>query len=242
MTANSHAQSLIDDVVDRALTVGREIAWYREPLTHGRGRAFLLQHILRNRLLSSVLRPAWMSRCPDLEVVRKTISQMRQELVMDDEIKTGHTTILWQQGRNVGLTDEEMNTVTPVPLVEVAFHAWENIARNRHWIAGWLSTSVDEFLLGSLPENNFQASAWKKAFGLTDEQVFFFSYHTKADDDHAGREVWRPILRHVKTDDERREILRGLDVALTAQKLFYEGICQLGDEWDREHAAKRARA
>ena len=232
MSSNTHA--LIDEVVDRAVAVGREIAWYSEPLTHGRGRAYLLQHILRNRLLSSVLRPAWMSRCPDLEVVRKTIAQMRQELVMDDEIKTGHTTILWQMGRNIGLTDEQMNTVTPVPLVDVAFHAWENIARTRHWIAGWLSTSVDEFLLGTLPENNFQPRAWKKAFGLTDEQVFFFSYHCKADDDHAGREVWQPIVRHVKTEDQRREILRDLDVALTAQKLFYEGICQAGDEWDRQ--------
>ena len=229
----SHAQSLIDKVVDRALETGREIAWYSEPLTRGRGRAYLLQHILRNRLLSSVLRPAWMSRCPDLEVVRKTIHQMRQELVMDDEIKTGHTTILWQMGRNLGLTDEEMNTVTPLPLVAVAFEAWENIARTRHWIAGWLSTSVDEFLLASLPENNFLPGAWKKAFGLNDEQVFFFSYHTKADEDHAGREVWTPIIRHLKTEEQEREILAGLDVALTAQKLFYEGICRAGDEWDR---------
>ena len=106
--------------------------------------------------------------------------------------------------------------------------------------AGWLSTSVDEFLLGSLPENNFLPGAWKKAFGLSDEQVFFFSYHTKADDDHAGREVWRPILRHVKTADERQEILAGLEVALTAQKLFYEGICAAGDEWDRAHGRARA--
>jgi len=233
MDPSRHAQNLIDDIVERALKVGRRIGWYSEPLTKGRGRAYLLQHILRNRLLSSVLRPAWLSRCPDLEVVRHTIAQMRQELVMDDAIQTGHTTILWQMGRNIGLTDEQMNTVTPVPLVAVAFHAWENITRTRHWIAGWLSTSVDEFLLQSLPENNFLPHAWKRTFGLDDEGVFFFAYHTKADEDHAGKEVWQPILRHVKTEDERREILAGLDVALTAQVLFYEGICELGDAWER---------
>jgi pyrroloquinoline quinone (PQQ) biosynthesis protein C len=227
------AENLIDDIVERALKVGREIGWYSEPLTRGRGRAYLLQHILRNRLLSSVLRPAWLSRCPDLEVVRHTISQMREELVMDDEIQTGHTTILWQMGRNIGLSDEQMNTAAPVPLVSVAFHAWENVTRTRHWIAGWLTTSVDEFLLQSLPDNNFLPGAWKKAFGLGDEGVFFFTYHTKADEDHAGKQVWQPILRHVKTEDERREILAGLDVALTAQVLFYEGICQLGDQWER---------
>src|ERR1044072_6535640 len=116
---SDHAQSLIDEIVERALEVGREIAWYSEPLTHGRGRAYLLQHILRNRLLSSVLRPAWMSRCPDLDVVRKTIAQMREELVMDQWIGACHTTILWEMGRNIGLTDEEMNNTEPVPLVAI---------------------------------------------------------------------------------------------------------------------------
>jgi len=234
MHPTKSAENLVDDIAARTLEVGRRIGWFNEPLTKGRGRAYLLQHILRNRLLSSVLRPAWMSRCPDLDVVRHTIAQMRQELVMDDEIRTGHTTILWQMGRNIGLSDDEMNTVMPVPLVALAFHAWENIARTRHWIAGWLSTSVDEFLLMSLPENNFQPQAWKKTFGLDDEGVFFFAYHTKADEDHAGKDVWQPILRHVRTDDERREILAGLDVALTAQVLFYQGICDLGDSLDGE--------
>src|SRR5713226_3961747 len=110
MSANQPARTLIDEIAEYTLKIGKEISWFRDPLTPGRGRAYLLQHILRNRLLSSVLRPAWLSRCPDLEVVRHTISQMRQELVMDDEIKTGHTTILWQMGRNIGLSDEQMNT------------------------------------------------------------------------------------------------------------------------------------
>ena len=129
-----HARTLIDDIAQYTLEVGREISWFRDPMTPARGRMYLLQHILRNRLLSSVLRPAWMSRCPDMEVVRKTIAQMRQELVMDDQIGSGHTAILWQMGRNVGLTDDEMNSVTPVPLVDSAFHVWENLCRARSWI------------------------------------------------------------------------------------------------------------
>ncbi len=225
--------AIIEEICGHALTVAADIPWLAEPLTPGRGRAYLLQHILRNRLLSSVMRPAWMSRCPDQEVVRKTIGQMREELVHDDAIAEPHTTLLRQMGRNVGLTDEQMDTARPVPLVEVAFNVWENIARNRHWIAGWLATSVDEFIITTLPEHNFQAAAWKRTFGLTDEQVFFFTYHTKADDDHAGRRVWEPIRRHVSDEKTRREILGGTKLALTALELFYEGICELGDRMDR---------
>jgi pyrroloquinoline quinone (PQQ) biosynthesis protein C len=225
--------SVVDEICDYALQVAPEIPWLVEPLTPGRGRAYLLQHILRNRLLSSVIRPAWVSRCPDLAVVRKTIGQMREELVRDDAIDQPHTALLRQMGRNVGLTDARMDAVKPVPLVEVAFNVWENIARTRHWIAGWLATSVDEFIITNMPKHNFQAEAWKRAFGLNDEQVFFFTYHTKADDDHAGRKVWEPIARHLTGDDDRRDVFDGMTLALTALKLFYQGICELGDAMDK---------
>jgi pyrroloquinoline quinone (PQQ) biosynthesis protein C len=233
MSDYTSSPSVIEEICDYSLKVAAEIPWLGEPLTRGRGRAYLLQHILRNRLLSSVMRPAWTSRCPDLAVVRKTIGQMREELVYDDKIAQPHTTLLWQMGRNVGLTDDEMNTVRPVPLVEVAFNVWENIARTRHWIAGWLATSVDEFIITAMPKHNFQAEVWKRTFGLKDEQVFFFTYHTKADDDHAGRRVWEPIARHLTDDKERKDVLDGMKLALTALRLFYQGICELGDHLDR---------
>lgn len=239
MSENRHARTLVDEIAEYTLKTGKEISWFHDPLTPGRGRMYLLQHILRNRLLSSVLRPAWMSRCPDPEVVRKTIGQMREELLMDDQIGTGHTAILWQMGRNIGLTDAEMDNVTPLPLVDVAFNVWENICRTRHWISGWLSTSTDEFILSTMPENNFRPEAWKRAFALDDERVFFFSYHLKADEEHAGQEVWDPILRHIKTEADRKEIFSGLVVALTAAQLFYQAICEAGDEWDRTQRAAR---
>jgi len=223
---------IIDEICDLALRAGKEIPWLTEPLTRGRGKGYLLQHILRNRLLSSVIRPAWMSRCPDLAVVRKTIGQIREELVYDDAIAQGHSTLLRQMGRNIGLTDQEMDAVRPEPLVEVAFHAWENIARTRHWIAGWLTSSVDEFIFTEMRPASLFPDAWKGAFGLSDEQVFFFSYHARADEDHAGRKVWEPIARHLTREEDRREVLDGMRAALTALKLYYQGVSELGDRLD----------
>ena len=228
--------SVIDEICERALDAAPDMPWLMEPLTPGRGQAFILQHILRNRLLSSVIRPAWVSRCPDLEVVRRTIGQMREELVRDDEINQTHTELLRQMGRNVGLSDNEMDAVRPVPLVAAAFNVWENIARTHHWIAGWLSSSVDEFIIVAMPEHNFQAKPWKRTFKLNDDQVFFFSYHTKADEDHAGRQVWDPINRHLTDPEMRNEVLESLMLALTALRLFYQGICELGDALDASRA------
>lgn len=234
----AHTQSIVDVICERALDMAPQVPWLVEPLTSGRGQAFILQHILRNRWFSGVIRPAWLSRCPDLALVRKTIGQMREELVFDDEISQPHTTLLWEMGRNVGLTDEEMNATRAVPLVDVSLNVMENVARTRHWVAGWLSTSVDEFILTAMPgRHNFRPEAWQQAYSLSDAQVFFFSYHTRADDDHAGRKVWEPIARHVTSEADRREVLDGMDLALTASKLFYQGVCELGDRIDAERAA-----
>jgi pyrroloquinoline quinone (PQQ) biosynthesis protein C len=237
MNDDEHARTLIDEIGEYTLKVGREIGWFCETLTAGRGREYLLQHTLRNRLLSAVLRPAWMSRCPDVEVVRKTIGQIRQELVMDDQLGVGHTAILRQMCRNIGLTDAEMDNVKPHALVDAAFNIWENICRSRHWIAGWLTTSADEFILSTLPENNFRPENWQRAFDLDEEKVFFFRYHLKADEDHAGQSVWLPILRHVNSQTDREEVLAGLASALVGEKLFYQGICEAGDAWDARGGA-----
>ena len=70
---------------DVAVLTGHEVDALFTP---GRARAYMLQHLLRNRLFSTVLRPAWLSRCPDLTVVRKTIEQMREEFVRDEEATT----------------------------------------------------------------------------------------------------------------------------------------------------------
>lgn len=237
MANDNTNNNIVDEICARALDIAPEVPWLVEPLTPGRGQAFILQHILRNRLFSAVIRPSWISRCPDLAVVRKTIGQMREELVYDDEIAQPHTTLLWEMGRNVGLTNEQMDATKPVPMVNVALSVWEHIARTRHWVAGWLATSVDEFMLTAMSgDHNYRPEAWKQTYNLDDEQVFFFSYHTKADDDHAGRKVWEPIARHVTTDREREEVLEGMELALTGSKLFYEGICELGDKIDAAQA------
>lgn len=227
------APDVIDEICDYALQVGRDISWLNEPLTRGRGHAYLLQHIPRNRLLSSVMRPSWISRCPDLAIVRKTIGQMNEELVHDAAISRAHTEILWEAGRNAGLTDAQMSSVTLMPKVEIAFNVWENIARTRHWISGWLATSVDEFIISTMRDHNFRAEAWMKTFALSREQVFFFTYHTKADEDHAGRKAWAPINNLLTNDRERADILQGMKLALNALVLFYEGVCELGDRMEQ---------
>lgn len=214
---------LLDEIAGAALESARTWPWVLAPLSRARGQAYVLQHILRNRFFSAVMRPAWMSRCPDLKIVRKTISQMCEELVHDPAIEAAHTKILWQMGRNVGISDARMEATAPEPETAASLGLLEHIARDWHWAVGWLGSSIDEFVLTQLPGHNFHPDNWRAALGLTQEQVFFLDYHLKADLEHAGLKVWKPMEPWI-TPQVEAEIRRGLPLILEAQRLFYEGV------------------
>src|SRR5271154_2199833 len=232
--ASDPNDDIVKYIAERSLEAGLTWRWCREKITPGMAQAFFLQHVLRNRFYSAVLRPAWVSRCPDLAIVRKSINQMRQELVYDDEIQASHTKILWEFGRIIGLTDEQLDHSKAEPKVALFFTALEGLARERHWLVGWVATSIDEFIGGHIEGHNFHADRWKEDLGLNEEQVFFWRYHEKADLDHGGYDVWEPIKRHVTTDTLREEIRDGLEVALEAHRNFFEGIALLGERLDKQ--------
>jgi heme oxygenase-like protein len=87
-----------------------------------------------------------------------------------------------------------------------------------------------EYLLATLPNHNFCAQEWQSVLGLSDDDVFFFTYHQKVDTDHAGRDVWKPIAKHVTDEKSREDVLSGARTALTALQLYYRGVADLGDE------------
>ena len=226
-------ESIVETIAQRCVAAAVDWTWYHEKLTPGQAQAWMLQHSIRNRMFSSVWRPAWMSRCPDQAVVRKTIGQLAEELVYDKGIDAAHTKILWEMGRNVGLTNEQLDNARPVPKADLYNNVTENLCRNRHWIVGWLSTSLEEFVLTAYKgETSMSGKKWQRDLGLSEKQVFFFTYHEKADLEHAGKKVWRPLRDHVTTDELAEDVLSGLDTALNATTLFYEGIQALGEELD----------
>jgi pyrroloquinoline quinone (PQQ) biosynthesis protein C len=224
---------ILDYIIDTSMEAAQDWRFFSEPLTLGRGRAWLLQHVLRNRFYSAVMRPAWVSRCPDLALVHKTIGQMREELVYDDEIKAAHTALLWQFGRNLGLTDEQMNTVRAEPLAGIFFNTLENVARTRHWLLGWLGSSLAEFVSFKAGDI-LSADNWKKALGLSEEEVFFFRYHEHADLEHAGKKTWEPMRKWASDDGVRQELVDGLPILLAAHGCYYEAVARLGEKLDRE--------
>ena len=221
--------TLINDICARAQEQARGIQIFSEPLTRGRAVTWIEQHSLRNLALSWVFRPAWMSRCEDLAVVEKTIGQIREELVHDDKIGRGHRGLLHELAAAMGVSKERLAAVQPLMSTRGAFAIWENMTRTQPWTHGWIATSHGEYLVIATDSKTLDPAHWKAQFALSDEQVFFLSYHQKADLEHGGAEVWQPLLKWIKTEEQARGVLEAVDLAVYASWLFYEGIVDYGD-------------
>lgn len=219
--------TIIDEICNLARQQGRRIRFLTEPLRRGRAITWIEQHWLRNQMLSAVLRPAWLSHCDDTALIEKTIQQMRQELVYDEAITRSHRQLLVEFAAAMGLSGARLEAVRPLVSSRVCFHVLENLARTQSWMHGWLATSLGEFLL--LETDALKPETWRRAFGLSEADVFFLAYHQKADEDHAGREVWAPLLRHVQTSEQAGRLVAAAEDVLAALQLFYDGIVAHGD-------------
>ena len=206
--------------------------WIKDQLTPGLAQAWLMQHGLRNIWFSSILRPAWMSRCPDQVVVRKTIGQMLEEIVHDKELGYPHTRLLREFGEHLGLTQQQVINAEPTWQTDLWLNVTENLCRTRHWIVGWLSTSIEEFVLLQPGFEVLNTDRWIEQLGLREDQLYMLTYHQVADLEHAGKKVWQPIRNHVDTDELREDVMSGLKTALSINKLFYEGVVELGAKLD----------
>lgn len=229
--------AIVDEIAAVCLESAEQWRWIREPLTPGRAQAWLLQHSLRNLWFSSILRPAWMSRCPDQAIVRKTISQMLEEIVHDPNLGYPHTKLMRELGGHIGLSEEQFIHAEPTWQTDLWFNVNENLCRTRHWIVGWLATSLEEFVLLEPGFNVLDDGRWQADLGLTEKQLYFLTYHQVADMEHAGKKVWKPMRSHVTNDEIKADVMKGLHTALQINKIFYDGVAELGDRLDAQGAS-----
>ena len=68
-----------------------------------------------------------------------------------------------------------------------------------------------------------RADALRKQFGLSEEELAFFTVHQRADTDHAN--IGRKLLsRFAKTDDDKRRVLKTVEQTLDLMLLMYDDI------------------
>jgi pyrroloquinoline quinone (PQQ) biosynthesis protein C len=165
--------------------------FYSIKVTPERARLYILQLSIyvRNR------RNYWAqvaANCPVMEVKQRILKHEYEELVEDEYSDVGHLDLILRQGREVGLTQEQILAAEPLPSTKAAVYAWWWIARNRPWQEALAASSSaewfnDDRLLGDLGGGNCTRllNIWRRDLGFGPERMPNFVAHSKADERHS---------------------------------------------------------
>ena len=137
--------------------------------------------------------PQVAANCPEFVVKQRIMSHEYEELVEDDFSDRGHLDLIFRQGREVGLSEQEVLDAELLPTTRAAIYGWWWIARTKPWqealaastIAEWTN---DDRLLGDLGGGNCGRlyESWSRDLNFTDEQMPNFTAHRAADEKALG--------------------------------------------------------
>jgi pyrroloquinoline quinone (PQQ) biosynthesis protein C len=241
MAANSTGVvAKLDKVVDAFC---RRTRFFREPLTRGRARMFVLQHRLNTRQRNSVLKLKVATNCPDWDTRIGIIAACSQEVIADHEHGGGraHWEILEDLGTKIGMKRGEIRAAQPLPSTQIAWAAWEGLMATRHWLEGIVGNTCAEranvpgYGSGIIRKHGWfglERHRWGKLFGLADAQLEFFELHEEADIEHSDR-GWQAIERFARKLKMEDAVVEACEQNLRVWEMYLNGIGAAGDALER---------
>ncbi len=212
---------------------------FREALTRGRARMFVMQHRLNTRQRNSVLKLRVATNCPDWDTRIAVIKACTQELIADHEFADGrpHWLLLEDLGVAIGLDRERIRNAQPLPSTRMAWLAWDSLMSNRHWLEGLVANTCAERVnlpgYGEGPFRQFgwfgfERTRWAKLFNLKDEDLIFFGVHEKADIEHSNL-GWNAVARFADELHVAGQVIEACRANLMVWEHYLNGIAEAGD-------------
>lgn len=202
--------------------------FYSLTVTRERARLYLMQLGIYVRQRRNYW-PQVAANCPEMVVKQRILSHEYEELVEDDYSPVGHLDLIFRQGREVGLSEEEIIEAQPLPTTQAAIYAWWWIARNRPWqealsastIAEWTN---DDRLLGEIGGGNCTrlAKSWARDLGFKPEQMPNFVAHSKADEKHS--EMFLDILERYVPPGGEEGVLKTAKESMDIHRAYFGGM------------------
>ena len=202
--------------------------FYSLTVTRERARLYLMQLGIYVRQRRNYW-PQVAANCPEMVVKQRILSHEYEELVEDDYSPVGHLDLIFRQGREVGLSEEEIIEAQPLPTTQAAIYAWWWIARNRPWqealsastIAEWTN---DDRLLGEIGGGNCTrlAKSWARDLGFKPEQMPNFVAHSKADEKHS--EMFLDILERYVPPGGEEGVLKTAKESMEIHRAYFGGM------------------
>jgi pyrroloquinoline quinone (PQQ) biosynthesis protein C len=241
MAANSAGVvAKLDKVVD---DFSRRTRFFKEPLTRGRARMFVLQHRLNTRHRNSVLKLKVATNCPDWDTRIGIIGACSQEVIADHEHGGGraHWEILEDLGTKIGMKRGEIRAAKPLPSTQLAWAAWEGLMATRHWLEGIVGNTCAEranvpgYGTGIMKKHGWfglERHRWGELFGLSGEQLEFFELHEEADIENSDA-GWQAIERFARKLRMEDAAVEACEKNLRVWEMYLDGIGAAGDALDK---------
>ncbi|HET9550508.1 MAG TPA: iron-containing redox enzyme family protein [Candidatus Binatia bacterium] len=202
--------------------------FYSTPMTTARAQIYVLQLGLYVRQRRNFW-PQVAANCPEFEVKQRIMEHEYEELVEDEHSKHGHLDLIFRQGKEVGLSVDDVLQAEPLPTTKAAIYGWFWIARQRPWqeaiaastIAEWTN---DDRLLGDIGGGNCTQlyKIWKRDLNFTDAQMPNFTAHSKADVKHS--DMFIDVLEKYVTPGREQEVLDTAKESMDLHRAYFGGM------------------
>jgi len=202
--------------------------FYSTKVTEARARLYLLQLGIYIRQRRNFW-PQVAANCPELGVKQRIWAHEYEELVEDEHSKKGHIDLILRQGKEIGLTVDDILNAEPLPTTKAAVYGWWWIARHRPWqealaastIAEWTN---DDRLLGDIGGGNCTrlAKSWGQDLGLRPEQMPNFVAHSKADEKHS--DMFLDVLEQYVAAGAEQAVFATAKESMDLHRAYFGGM------------------
>ena len=214
--------------------------FFHHELTVGRAKMFVLQHRQNSRFRNSVLKLRVATNTPDWDIRLRIIHACSQEIIADDEFGHGrsHWQIMEDLGVAIGLDREAIQAAPLLPSTELSWHAWEGLMSNCHWLEGLIANTCAERInvpgygAGRVREvgwSGAEGERWRELFGLSDQQLEFFTIHGEADIEHSDL-GWNTVAEKSTELAMEDAVVEACRTNLVVWENYFNGIGDGGDK------------
>jgi pyrroloquinoline quinone (PQQ) biosynthesis protein C len=147
----------------------------------------------------------------------------------DEHSKAGHLDLIFRQGKELGLTVEQILNAEALPMTKAAVYGWFWIARNRPWqeaiaastIAEWTN---DDRLLSDIGGGNCTRlyKIWKRDLKFSDDQMPSFTAHSKADVKHS--DMFIDVLEKHVAPGREQEVLHTAKESMDLHRAYFGSV------------------
>jgi len=213
----------------REIFVSPELTeFFETPATPERGRLYLsqLSIYVRNR------RNYWpqvAANCPEFVVKQRIMSHEHEELVEDDYSDSGHLDLVFRQGKELGMTPQQILDSKALPTTQACVYSWWWLAQTRPWQEGLAASTIAEWInddrllndLGGGLSSRLRRN-WERDMDFKPKQMPNFTAHSAADEKHS--EMFLDIFEKFVPKGAEAKIIATARESMQLHRVFFGGM------------------